>query len=74
MGTHLIGSILQNVSVRVLQVMLEVLFGELAYVLARVLAEYSEGISGHCGRVSRIPFLFYQNLKSTFFKAPDCVK
>lgn len=32
--------------------MLEVLFGELADVLARVLAKYGEGVGGHCGSES----------------------
>lgn len=52
MGTCSIGGILESISVGVLEVMLEVLFGELADVLARVLPECSEGFSGHLGRIS----------------------
>lgn len=48
MGTYLIGSGFQNISVGVLQVMLEVFFRELADVLAHVLAEDSKRVGGHC--------------------------
>lgn len=49
MSTDLTASFLQNVSVRVLQVMLEVFFRKLPDVLARILAEDSERVGGHGG-------------------------
>ena len=47
MGANLTGSTFQSISVRVLQVMLEMFFGELADVFARVLAKHSKGVGGH---------------------------